>query len=118
MFRGKSGFTLVELLIAIAIIGIIASVGVKSSKTIIDGFKYKADVESAKVIARQLEIKVLAGEIKTNQNNLVDEMYPKSKSNGVKLKADISFSEEKCVVSVKDDLGFSYSIEIAKQVLE
>lgn len=58
----KKGFTLVELLIVIAVLGIIAGIGVKSMSGITDTFKERADAKTCEMLARNLEIHVMAGE--------------------------------------------------------
>lgn len=59
----KKGFTLVELLIVIAVLGIIAGIGVTSMSGVTTTFKNKADAETARQLSRQIEIQVLAGTI-------------------------------------------------------
>lgn len=59
----KKGFTLVELLIVIAVLGIIAGIGVNSMSGITDTFKKKADTETAKMLARNLEVQIMAGNV-------------------------------------------------------
>lgn len=59
----KKGFTLVELLIVIAVLGIIAGIGVNQMTGITDTFKVKADKETARIFARQVEVMILAGEV-------------------------------------------------------
>jgi len=61
--NNKKGFTLVELLIVIAVLGIIAGIGVTSMSGVTKTFKEKADVETARMVARQIEIQVMAGEL-------------------------------------------------------
>lgn len=58
----KKGFTLVELLIVIAVLGIIAGIGVNTMSGVTETFKKKADIETARMIVRQIEIKVLTGD--------------------------------------------------------
>lgn len=56
----KKGFTLVELLIVIAVLGIISGIGINSMQGVVDTFKRKADERTAEQIARNVEILVLA----------------------------------------------------------
>lgn len=57
----KKGFTLVELLIVIAVLGIIAGIAVPSMSGVTDTFKRKADIETARIAARQVEVMTMAG---------------------------------------------------------
>jgi len=57
----KKGFTLVELLIVIAVLGIIAGIGVTSMSGVTNTFKKKADAETAEMLGRNVEIMVMAG---------------------------------------------------------
>jgi len=58
----KKGFTLVELLIVIAVLGIIAGIAVPSMSGVTSSFKKKADIETAKIAARQVEVYTMMGE--------------------------------------------------------
>ena len=57
----KKGFTLVELLIVIAVLGIIAGIAVPSMSGVTDTFKRKADIETARIAVRQVEVMAMAG---------------------------------------------------------
>lgn len=59
----KKGFTLVELLIVIAVLGIIAGIGVNSMTGVTNTFKIKADEKTAEILSRSVEILVLAGDL-------------------------------------------------------
>jgi len=66
----KKGFTLVELLIVIAVLGIIAGIAVPSMSGVTDSFKFKADVETARIAAKQVEIYTMMGQFpKTSDSN-------------------------------------------------
>lgn len=65
----KKGFTLVELLIVIAVLGIIAGIGVSSMGNVTDTFKEKADLENVKMVARQIEIFYMSGDLKGTSAN-------------------------------------------------
>ncbi len=65
----KKGFTLVELLIVIAVLGIIAGIGVTSMSGITDTFKKKADTETAKMLARVVEVQIMAGNLNATEHD-------------------------------------------------
>ena len=58
----KKGFTLVELLIVIAVLGIIAGIAVPSMSGVTDSFKRRADVETATIAIKQIEVYSMMGE--------------------------------------------------------
>ncbi len=60
----KKGFTLVELLIVIAVLGIIAAIAVPRMAGVTDAVKVSADERQAQLIFSDVEAKVLAGVIK------------------------------------------------------
>lgn len=53
--RNKKGFTLVELLIVIAVLGIIAAIAVPRFTGVLSGVKDKADVRAAELFAKEVE---------------------------------------------------------------
>lgn len=77
----KKGFTLVELLIVIAVLGIIAGIGVNSMGGITDTFRKKADQESMKMLARVVEVNILAGQIDVSTDE-------KAKTGAIRVIAD------------------------------
>lgn len=59
----KKGFTLVELLVVIAVLGIIAGIAIPRMSGVTDGFRQKADLETARNLNRQVQIKIQMGDI-------------------------------------------------------
>jgi prepilin-type N-terminal cleavage/methylation domain-containing protein len=53
--KNKKGFTLVELLIVIAVLGIIAAIAVPRFTGVLSGVKDKADISAAKLWAKEIE---------------------------------------------------------------
>lgn len=105
--KNKDGFTLVELLLVVSIIGIIATIGISLFGSTLDTIYQKADVESAKIIAHRIELEILAGDITTSQVDLTRSTFPKSASNDADFKVDVTFVGETCTITVKDGLGFT-----------
>ncbi|BEP28979.1 type II secretion system protein [Helicovermis profundi] len=61
--RNKKGFTLVELLVVIAVLGIIAGIAIPKMTGVTTMFKDKADVATAENILRQAEVMVQSGNL-------------------------------------------------------
>lgn len=61
--KNKKGFTLVELIIVIAILGIIAAIAVPKFKNIQESSKRKADVVTAKMLAKATELAIVEEKI-------------------------------------------------------
>ncbi len=53
--KNKKGFTLVELLIVIAVLGIIAAIAVPRFTGVLSGVTAKADVRTAELFAKEIE---------------------------------------------------------------
>lgn len=62
----KKGFTLVELLVVIAVLGIIAGIAIPRMSGITDSFKTKADQQTATNLARLTEVRIQIGAITTS----------------------------------------------------
>ena len=115
----KKGFTLVELLIVISILSFIAAIGINSMKSISDAFKNKADIETSNIIARKIEIEVLAGDIAETTTGITDSEFPKSASSGTDFTADVTFNANgTCTVTVKDGDDFSHDVLIESKAIE
>ncbi len=56
----KYGFTLVELLVVIAVLGIMAGIGINSMNGITDIFKRRADDKTLQQVARTIQIRLMA----------------------------------------------------------
>lgn len=54
-FKDKKGFTLVELLIVIAVLGIIAAIAVPRFTGVLSGVKSKADLRAAELWVKEIE---------------------------------------------------------------
>ncbi len=63
LLKNKKGFTLVELIIVLAILGIIAAIAVPKFKNIQESSKRKADVVTARMIAKATELAVAEDKI-------------------------------------------------------
>lgn len=61
--NNKKGFTLVELLIVIAVLGILAGIAIPRMTGITDEFRLRADQQTAEAVARQVEVFVMSGKL-------------------------------------------------------
>ncbi len=78
--HNKNGFTLIELLIVIAVLGILAAMAIPSFQGVAESFKKKTDIESAKILAREVEVLLLSGVFHTGPNGTFKK--PKPNDNG------------------------------------
>ncbi len=124
MKNGKKGFTLVELLVVIAVLGIMAGIGLNSMGGITDIFRQRADEKTCDQIARVIEVRLLAGDYK-----------PEIKLVGLAYENDDSVNTGDCVNEypipwgqlVKEDLselsglsqvtGSDFKVEFKKAVI-
>ncbi len=60
----KKGFTLVELLVVIAVLGIMAGIGINSMNGITDIFRKRADDRTLEQVARTMQIRLMADDHK------------------------------------------------------
>lgn len=70
----KKGFTLVELLIVIAVLGIIAGIGITSMNGVTDNVKTKADEATADMIAKAIEVEIISGGVATEDLATADKL--------------------------------------------
>lgn len=57
----EKGFTLVELLVVLAVMGIIAAIAFPTFSGMLEGFRYRGDEATADAIARQIEARLTTG---------------------------------------------------------
>lgn len=128
----KKGFTLVELLIVIAVLGIIAGIGVNSMSGITSTFKVNADKQTCEQLARVIEVQVLAGEITPAAATLTSTQIPELGNVKAQTIADKAFvakltyadSDLKVVFTVADDAAGAsakfpaYTVDIADAKVE
>lgn len=103
----KKGFTLVELLVVIAVLGIIAGIAIPRMTGVTASFKQKADIETARNIARQVELRIQMGDIKPTEYKDKSIPYEKFESDGL-IKASQQDSGkffQVFVVGDSDDTG-------------
>lgn len=61
--HNDEGFTLVELMVVIAVLGIVAAIAIPRMTGVTDAFEVNADQETATLAARNVEVLLMAGAI-------------------------------------------------------
>lgn len=64
----KKGFTLVELIIVLAVMAILAAIVVPRMTGVTNSFKVRADERTAAALGRELELRIQTGEIASASN--------------------------------------------------
>jgi prepilin-type N-terminal cleavage/methylation domain-containing protein len=82
--KTQIGLTLIELLIVLAVMSLIATIAFPHFVGILDAFKFKSDVETARGMAKVIQLKIASGTISTAADDNIDESefgeaFPKSK---------------------------------------
>ncbi|KXZ40795.1 type IV pilus assembly protein PilA [Alkalithermobacter thermoalcaliphilus JW-YL-7 = DSM 7308] len=108
--KNKKGFTLVELVIVLAILGVIALIAIPRFGTIQEESKRKADIASAAIIGRAAELALANGEQESDINleNLVTKGYLDSVSNPQYKEGTFEVEVENGKVVVKVDTSEVY----------
>jgi len=63
--KNEKGFTLVELLVVLAVMGIIAAIAFPTFTGMLEGFRFRGDEQTANAIARQVESRLVTGVMTT-----------------------------------------------------
>jgi len=72
--KDKKGFTLVELLVVIAVLGIIAGIAIPKMSGVSTLFRKKTDVETAKRLVKQVQVMIEGGHLEIpNNEDFVDD---------------------------------------------
>ncbi len=74
--NNKKGFTLIELLIVIAVLGILAALAAPRFLGVAETFKKKTDQEGAKILAREVEVLILADKNKFKVSSSGGNAFP------------------------------------------
>lgn len=102
-----NGFTLVELLLVIVVLAVIAGVGISSMSNITNIFRVKSDQETARILARNVEINILTGDVesggiislKDQAQTIIDTDKPEPKSGGEFIVESLDLSTGKIVIT-------------------
>ncbi|OQB15546.1 MAG: putative major pilin subunit [Firmicutes bacterium ADurb.Bin193] len=76
MFRSKKGFSLVELIVVIAILGVISAIAIPSALNILKDSKVKADIATAQSIVKSMNLAVVSANSDTNPDNNIEPIGP------------------------------------------
>ena len=105
----KKGFTLVELIIVIAIMAILAAVAIPSFSSIKESANAKADLSNAKTIATAVNALLAEGEVEITKNTEID------LSDGSETaKAIVEYLQT--VPKTSDDGSFTVNIDESERV--
>lgn len=114
--KNKKGFTLVELIIVLAVLGIIAAIAVPRFTRVQDQARYDADIATGRTLAKATEMYIAtqpSNVDKVTQSDLVDAdlLDCVSTPQAIKGSFEIEVNSNKITVKVKRD-GNSNSIEV------
>ncbi|WP_040212468.1 type II secretion system protein [Clostridium polynesiense] len=112
----KKGFTLVELIIVLAVMAIIGAIAIPNFAAVRDNAKNKADEQSCATIERTVLMLVADGTIETTEEKYISFTDGKSIDNGAFTKFDVAEIEpaKKALQEVKKPQGKSTDGKEAK----
>lgn len=103
----KKGFTLVELIVVVAVLGIIAAIAVPKFGNVQEKAKIKADIASAKTIADVASALIADGKISYINSSGVDSYAPALVSSDTNIKGQLQ-----AVPEVKLTSGNNFVVDI------